>query len=316
MARNEEKQQGKLNRLWLQKEREEGRLKDVLERRPKLSTLNSASSVKKWILSIKNEIEYYLQQSQLFHYPERKIAEFQLHIEALEKEYKRFIAKLRVLDPTCKHKPWTPRAYCKRRADAHDSPSIVKNPRPCESHDGGSLLSGSERDLPSNWTRCHKASVPERWEPLSHSENRVQTSVHSNLNSETSEAVCADQDQPLSFDHRRLAIAAAAFRGPPVQRDSSQTQSLARVLQSGLPNLVNASLRQTFSTQSRDTQNHDGASMGSVVGQKSVVQERKSDCEAAERIPGKSSNTGTTEERTGHVLGLDCYSSSDEECDT
>ena len=127
------------------------------------STLNSASSVKKWIPSIKNEIEYYLQvsemllmcktcsaemvsnggeflkfpyiqslmflsfpsqQSQLSHYPERKIAEFQLHIEALEKEYKSFISKLRVLDPSCKHKPWTPRAYCKRRADTQDSPCI------------------------------------------------------------------------------------------------------------------------------------------------------------------------------------------------
>lgn len=117
--------------------------------------LNSASSVKKWIPSIKNEIEYYLQvselliqrwflrtlnsrpkvercllwsfpsqQSQLSHYPERKIAQFQLHIETLEREYKSFIAKLRVLDPSCKHKPWTPRAYCKRRADAQHCPSI------------------------------------------------------------------------------------------------------------------------------------------------------------------------------------------------
>lgn len=80
------------------------------------------------------------------------------------------------------------------------------------------------------------------------------------------------------------------------------------VLQSGLPNLVNASLMQTQSTQSRDTQNHCGARMGCVVGQ-----ERKSGCEAAERI---SSNTGAAEERKGHVLGLDCYSSSDEDCDT
>ncbi|KAM6938854.1 uncharacterized protein PEZ65_005074 [Lycodopsis pacificus] len=292
MARNEEKQQGKLNRLWLQKEREEGRLKDVHERRPKLSTLNSVSSVKKWIPSIKNEIEYYLQQSQLSHYPERKIAEFQLHIEALEREYKRFITKLRVLDPACKHKPWTPRAYCKRRADTQDSPSIVKHPRPCDSHDGRGE-SGGESDSASSWTGCHKPSAPERKSPLSHSQIRSQTLVPTNPNSETS-----DQDQPLSFDHTRLAVATAAFRGPPLQRGSSQTQSLARVLQSGLPNLSNASVRQTLSTQSRDSRN---------------VRDRKSDCEAAERKPGKSSNTGTTEERTGHVLGLDCYSSSDED---
>ncbi|KAG8003532.1 hypothetical protein GBF38_018704 [Nibea albiflora] len=290
MARNEEKQQGRLNRLWLEKEREEGRLKDVHERRPKLSTLNAASSVKKWIPSIKNEIEYYLQQSQLSHYPERKIAEFQLHIEALEREYKSFISKLRVLDPACKHKPWTPRAYSKRRADTRDSPVNAKNPRPCESHGSSSQQSEDTQG------------------PLTHLRTRFQTPVPTNLDSETPEAACADQDQPLTFDHTKLAVAAAAFRGPSVQRGSSETQSLARVLQSGLPNLVNASLRKTFSPQVRDAENET---------KKGGMQDCTSDCEGAEGIPGKSSNPGSTEERTGHVLGLDCYSSSDdEECDT
>lgn len=69
-------------------------------------------------------LSFPFQQSQLSHYPERKIAEFQQHIEALEKEYKSFIAKLRVLDPSCKHKPWTPRAYCKRKAETQESPDI------------------------------------------------------------------------------------------------------------------------------------------------------------------------------------------------
>lgn len=174
----------------------------------------------------------------------------------------------------------------------------VKTPRTCESHDGSSHLSGGKTDLTSN-----KTSSPERQRPLSHSETRLQTPAPTNPNSETS--VYADQDQPLSFDHTRLAVAAAAFRGPSVQRGPSQTQSLARVLQAGLPNIVNASLRQKFPTQNNN---------GTTVGQKTVV--RKSDCEAAEMIPGKSSNTGTTEERTGHLLRLDCYSSSDEECDT
>lgn len=192
----------------------------------------------------------------------------------------------------------------------------VKKPRTCESRDGSSQPSGNESDFTSNWTGCCKTSAPERQGPVRHSETRFQTPVPTNLISETSEAVCADQDQPLSFDHTRLAVATAAFRGPSVQRGSSQTQSLARVLQSGLPNLVKASLRQTLSTQSRDPESDDGATMGSGVGQKSTVQDHKSDCEAAERIPGKSSNSGTTEERTGHVLGLDCYSSDDEESDT
>ncbi|XP_053287346.1 uncharacterized protein si:dkey-86e18.1 isoform X2 [Pleuronectes platessa] len=314
MARNEEKQQGKLNRLWLQKEREEGRLRDGHERRPKLSTLNSASSVTKWIPSIKKEIEYYLQQSQLSHYPERKIAEFQLCIEALEKEYKRFITKLRALDPSCKHKPWTPRGYCKRRAETRDPPgtarcSTVKNPRPSESHEDSSQWSGAEPDLVSSRTGCHQTSATEMERPLGYSEARRQTPVPTNPRSETSETVCADQDQPLSFDRTRLAVATAAFRGPAVQLSSSPTQSLARVLQSGLPNLSNSLSGQTFSSQNRDTERDVGTTEGLVFGQKGAVQEHMSECEAAERKPEKS------EESTGHVLGLDCYSSSDGECD-
>ncbi|XP_034438817.1 uncharacterized protein si:dkey-86e18.1 isoform X1 [Hippoglossus hippoglossus] len=321
MARNEEKQQGKLNRLWLQKEREEGRLRDAHERRPKLSTLNSASSVTKWIPSIKNEIEYYLQQSQLSHYPERKIAEFQLRIEALEKEYKRFIAKLRALDPSCKHKPWTPRGYCKRRAETQASQGTgrcvtVKNPRRSDSHDDSSQWSGAEPDLASSRTGCHQTSATEREGPLRYSEARRQTPVPTNPRSETSETVCADQDQPLSFDRTRLAVATAAFRGPSVQLSSSRTQSLARVLQSGLPNLSNSLSGQTFSSQNRDTERDVGTTEGLVFGLKGAVQQHKSECEAAERKPEKSSNSCTTEESTGHVLGLDCYSSSDGEWDT
>lgn len=74
------------------------------------------------------------QQSQLSHYPERKIAEFQLKIEALEREYKSFIAKLRVFDPSCKNKPWSPRGYCKRRAETQDSPSIGQCKEPKQRH--------------------------------------------------------------------------------------------------------------------------------------------------------------------------------------
>lgn len=142
----------------------------------------------------------------------------------------------------------------------------------------------------------------------------IQGPIPTNLNSKTPEAICGDQDQPLSFDHTRLAVAAAAFRGTPVQQGSSQTQSLARALHCSLPNLINASLRKTFSIQSRDKD--DRATMGFVVGKKSAVQESKSECEAVEMMPGKPSTTGTTEEMTGHVLGLDCYSSSDEGSDT
>ncbi|XP_041064788.1 pre-mRNA-splicing factor ISY1 homolog [Carcharodon carcharias] len=115
MARNEEKQLGNLNRLWLQREKEEGRLREIHQNRPKLSSLTSAVEVKKWIPSIKTEIEYYLQQSQLSHYSERKIKEFQDHIEELQKEYQHYLWKLRQLDPSHKDHPWKPRAYTRKR---------------------------------------------------------------------------------------------------------------------------------------------------------------------------------------------------------
>ncbi|XP_076009592.1 uncharacterized protein LOC143003016 [Genypterus blacodes] len=300
MARNEEKQHGRLNRLWLQKEREEGRLKDVQQRRPKLSTLNSAASVTKWIPSIKSDIEYYLQQSQLSHYPERKMAEFQLRMEALEREYKRFIIKLRSLDPSCKHKPWTPRAYCKRRADTQEPSSTVNKAKPCESHDGGAQLSGAQRV--SEWT------ASDRVEDLHQSEARFQTPVSTGLVVQTSEPICSDQDRPLSFDRMRLAVAAAAFRGPSLQPGITQTQSLARVLQAGLPNLGNSAVGQSFPTRIRET--------AGPRGSEDEAEQKSADCETAGRRAGRSSSTETGEERTGHILGLGCYSSSEEETDT
>ncbi|KAM9761960.1 uncharacterized protein ACNS7B_004195 [Menidia menidia] len=309
MARNEEKQQGRLNRLWLQKEREEGRLKDVLERRPKLSTLNSASSVKKWIPSIKSEIEYYLQQSQLFHYPERKIAEFQLRIEALEKEYKSFMTKLRILDPSCKHSPWTLRAYCKRRADTQEAPSNVKTSRPCEPYDWIGQQDRPESDV---YNTLESTTTEES---SSFSKARFKNHVPPTLVLEASEVACSAQDLPLSFDHTRLSVAAAAYRGPSAHLASYKSQKLAQMLQSSLPNLNNTPSRETFSLQNKDREKSDGAAKSSVVGQKCTIQEDTSGCEASERIPQKPPITEIAE-RSGHVLGLDCYSSSDEDCHT
>ncbi|KAM4721592.1 uncharacterized protein WCC33_007878 [Rhinophrynus dorsalis] len=127
MARNEEKQLGRLNRLWLQKEKDEGRIKEVCSNRPRLSALHTASDVKKWIPSIKNEIEYYLEQSQLTHYSERKIQEFQEKIEALSKEYQSYLWKLRRLDPSCKDHPWKLRGYTRKRNADGKVPSWVES---------------------------------------------------------------------------------------------------------------------------------------------------------------------------------------------
>ncbi|KAM8930123.1 uncharacterized protein RCH25_006043 [Pelodytes ibericus] len=136
MARNEEKQLGRLNRLWLQKEKEEGHIKDIGSYRPRLSALNTASNVKKWIPSIKNEMNYYLEQSQLCHYSERKIAEFQDKIDGLRKEYQSFLWKLRKLDPSCKEHPWKLRGYTRKREVEENLPSWVQSGE----HTGPKLL--------------------------------------------------------------------------------------------------------------------------------------------------------------------------------
>lgn len=106
-------------------------------------------------------------------------------------------------------------------------------------------------------------------------------------------------------------MAAAAFRGPAAQLSSSQTHNLAQLLQSSLPNLSNTS-QQNFSLNSRnkDTQN---TTQNSVLGP-SLTWNKKLDEEAAERkLEQLSSSTNTAEQSSGHVLGLDCYSSSDED---
>ncbi|XP_004068322.1 uncharacterized protein LOC101159497 isoform X1 [Oryzias latipes] len=306
MARNEEKQQGRLNRLWLQKERHEGRLNDVNERRPKLSSLNSASSVKKWIPSINNEIEYFLQQSQLTHYPERKIEEFQLRIEALQQEYKRFITKLRSLDPSCKQKPWTPRAYTKRRADTQNSPRAGKVARLCEPCDA---LKPQSRDGNKSASSFLSAEGSH-----SFSESRSQTQAPTSPVSQTSEVASSIQDQPLTFDCIRLAVAAAAFRGPAAQPSSSQTHNLAQLLQSGLPNLSSTS-GQSFLLSPGNKEDTLRTTQNYALGY-GRTRNTELDDEAAEgKLEQVSSSTNMTE-KSSHVLGLDCYSSSDEDYST
>ncbi|XP_064189647.1 uncharacterized protein si:dkey-86e18.1 isoform X1 [Anguilla rostrata] len=210
MARNQEKHHGKLNRLWLQKEREEGRIKDAHKARPSLSSLNTASAVKKWIPTIKNEIEYYLQQSQLPHYPERKISEFQQHIEELGEEYKRHIRKLRSLDPSCKHHPWTPRAYTKRRREDIGPPCAAKR-----------LCTSEPRDL----TASSRDGTPASVRPQGHLPSGPAVRSGPDL---------PDQDQPLSFDATRMALKLAGSRTAPAGLHSD---GVTRALLSGLPNL-------------------------------------------------------------------------------
>lgn len=61
-------------------------------------------------------------------------------------------------------------------------------------------------------------------------------------------------------------------------------------------------------SKKRDSVSDDGETVVSPVC-------RRSEDKGVERTPGKSSTAGTAGERAAHVLGLDCYSSSDEDCD-
>lgn len=181
----------------------------------------------------------------------------------------------------------------------------VKVARHSESQDGSSQCDEGENDFGRCQTSCYKTYKNEG--ALNFSENLLPTDTVS----ETSEVVCAAQDQPLSFDHTRLAVAAAAFRGPSVPLTSCSTQSLARVLQAGLPNLNNFMSKQTSSLHIYDKDNNIRALKNPAVGQKGMLEETVS-----ETIKEKSPNICATEKRSCHVLGLECYSSSDEDSDT
>uniref|UniRef100_A0A0B6Z9G4 Uncharacterized protein n=1 Tax=Arion vulgaris TaxID=1028688 RepID=A0A0B6Z9G4_9EUPU len=113
MARNEEKQLARLNRLYLQQQKEE----ELKKRppRPRLETLNSVNDVKKWLPSIMRDIDFYVKQMEVTCYPKRQIEEFECRIDRLRGEYKAFIRKLRQLDPDLKTTPWSDRPYMGKR---------------------------------------------------------------------------------------------------------------------------------------------------------------------------------------------------------
>lgn len=187
----------------------------------------------------------------------------------------------------------------------------VKKPWCCRSQEDSGQCSSADSDLTSSWTGCDRGSATQEKGALSHSSIRFL----SNPLSETPAAACGDQDKPLSFDPTQLAVASAAFRGQTPRFVSSQTQSLARVLHSGLPNLRNSSSGQVSTMsrgRSRGTEDDDGAMVGLVTVQEGDVPLCKLKGERAERKPETSLNSSTTEEKTANVLGLDCYSSSED----
>ncbi|GCB63407.1 uncharacterized protein [Scyliorhinus torazame] len=280
MARNEEKQLGNLNRLWLQREKEEGRLREIHQNRPKLSSLNSAVEVKKWIPSIKTEIEYYLQQSQLSHYSERKIKEFQDYIEKLQKEYQRYLWKLRQLDPSHKEHPWKPRAYTRKRPP-NSAPQTIN--QPATSHSLKRLCTP-----PSNESYD---GTPEYDSGKKTDEGRER----SRLSRQIPDAVTYDclmvnskfQDQPLTFNPARISprFSMHSTLKNTVGEDS---QNMTKILLSKLPNLETSS----------------------SFGTKTDLNREIEEIQASKRT--EDSQESILLNKSCGILGLSCYSSDED----
>ncbi|XP_069794604.1 uncharacterized protein [Narcine bancroftii] len=273
MARNEEKQLGKLNRLWLQREKEEGRIREIHQNRPKLSSLNSAVDVKKWIPSIKSEIEYYLQQSQLSHYSERKIEEFQDHIEELQKEYRCYLWKLRRLDPSHKEHPWKPRAYTRKKSPTIKQQATLHSlKQPCMPQSEESEVVACEYDIEESDERSEKRNFSPRIPDCAVYDCSV---VNPDF-----------QDKPLTFNSARVPPKFSMHLTPKSQLGES-SHHMTEVLLSRLPNL------QVFYSSGNTTE---------LTSEEEQIQVLKKD----------NSLETISQTETSGILGLSCYSSDED----
>jgi len=122
MARNCEKHAVGLNRGFLEQQWE----RDRQLRIPHLDTLTTAPDVRKWIPSIKKQLDYCLRQlsgARQHEYPAAKIEEFQQRVKYLERDHKKFVKKVFELDPNQQGIPWQAKGYVSKRR--HDSATTV-----------------------------------------------------------------------------------------------------------------------------------------------------------------------------------------------
>lgn len=151
MARNCEKHFVGLNRVHLEKQWK----RDEELKRPPLHTLTTASEVRKWIPSIKKDIDYCLRQlggARKHDYQETKMQEFEERVEQLQREHKRFVAKVFELDPTQQGIPWEAKSYVrKRKVNETNSPS-----------DTTSSSSNSRADDGNHSSRCSSGAKKKR----------------------------------------------------------------------------------------------------------------------------------------------------------
>ncbi|XP_046400298.1 uncharacterized protein LOC124166694 [Ischnura elegans] len=119
MARNYEKNFGQLNRWWLSQNTPVGKQ----QRRPRLADLNTVEEIRKWLPSVKEEINFCLMQSQVPCYTDRKVTEYHKQVLKLEVEYKRMLKKAKCLDSKAVLCDRTVRPYKKTRMENKGEPS-------------------------------------------------------------------------------------------------------------------------------------------------------------------------------------------------
>ncbi|XP_067893317.1 uncharacterized protein si:dkey-86e18.1 isoform X2 [Heterodontus francisci] len=224
-------------------------------------------------------MEYYLQQSQLSHYSERKIKEFQDHIEELQKEYQHYLWKLRRLDPSHKEHPWKPRAYTRKRPSNSAMPTI-------------SQLA----TLQSLKRLCVPQSNKTEGETYEHDSDAESGEVRERScpNPRIPDGVIYDcsivnpnfQDQPLTFNPARVP---PRFSMHLIPKNSSEDPHLmTKILMSHLPNLeASSSCQTTAELNKKEKEIH--ALKIREDSQESVLQTKSSG-----------------------ILGLSCYSSDED----
>ncbi|KAG8197936.1 hypothetical protein JTE90_020313 [Oedothorax gibbosus] len=205
MARNSEKQYGRLNRLLLSKDKEEYEKKHP--KRPNLHTLNTVEEIQKWLPGIKDDMNFYLMKSRVICYSDEHIEECKQKVVQLEKEYKAFVRKISQLTPgTLEAVPWTNRAYKRKHLDSGDQPSEKKEFKP--------ILTPILDQEPKIQEKVSiPVSLPLMNEPLTftcNSQNSSAPDISSNWKSETKEIslyketadpqpLLSLMDQPITF---------------------------------------------------------------------------------------------------------------------
>ena len=114
MSRNSEKHFAGLNRVYLTKQWDQQRE----GKRPHIDTLTTAVELRKWIPSIKDELDHTLNQLcgvRKHAYTPDKIKEFEQRVKFLRSEHKRFVNKVLKLDPHQVGIPWEAKGYVSKR---------------------------------------------------------------------------------------------------------------------------------------------------------------------------------------------------------